>query len=150
MEDQAVSIVELYRQAGQRIEGFGHPQHPEGDPRAWMLLDLAEKLGVADRHVEMIWILEKKLGSKRGRRLKANVTGALAALLLDLGFPAGAVRGVVIGARAPGLVAHVVEELEQHGRWRHPPADAVLYTGPDERKLAVHSELPERRAAPTT
>lgn len=133
MTVRAGEAVRSAREQGRRIEGFGHPQHPEGDPRARLLLDLAEQLGTAGDHVRMLRALERSIEEQLGRRLPANVTGALAALLLDLGFPARAVRGIVIGSRAPGLVAHVVEELEQGGRWRHARADAVTYTGPQDR-----------------
>lgn len=42
-----------------------------------------------------------------------NVTGAIAGALLDLGFPVAATRPIALAARAGGLVAHVVEELDR-------------------------------------
>jgi len=58
-----------------------------------------------------------------------NITGALAAVMLDLGFPWTSIRGIVISARSLGLTAHVVEELEQGNKWRHAPSEQVEYTG---------------------
>ncbi len=71
------------------------------------------------------------LGSATGAAnlRRANVLGAQAAILMDLGFPCHAVRGIVISARSLGLTAHLVEELQQGNRWRHAPADTVEYTG---------------------
>lgn len=135
LRDRAAALVRDYRERRQRFEGFGHPQHPEGDPRALMLLSLADELGVAGSHVRLIRLLDDEIAAAMGRRLQPNVTGAVAALLLDLGFSWRAVRGLVIASRTAGLVAHVVEELEQGGRWRHASADQVEYTGPAERSL---------------
>jgi citrate synthase len=42
-----------------------------------------------------------------------NVSLPLAAVLLDVGFPPGAVKVVPILARTAGLLAHLVEEQEQ-------------------------------------
>lgn len=114
------------------VPGFGHPQHSDGDPRARQLLELASTLGVAGDHCQLVVVLGQALAARTGRPqlLLPNVTGALAAILLDLGFPWRSIRGIVIAARSLGLTAHVVEELEQGNRWRHAPADAVEYTGP--------------------
>ena len=115
-----------------QVPGFGHPQHSDGDPRARQLLQLAAALDVAGGYCELVVVLGEALAERTGRpqlRLP-NVTGALAAILLDLGFPWQSIRGIVIAARSLGLTAHIVEELEQGNRWRHAPADAVQYTGP--------------------
>ena len=45
--------------------------------------------------------------------LPMNVSMPIAAVLLDLGFPANAVKAVPILARTAGLLAHLVEEQEQ-------------------------------------
>lgn len=135
LRSQAAAIVRLSRVQHQRLEGFGHPQHTGGDPRAGMLIRLAEQLGVDGDHVRLLRYLESSIEAELGRPLAANVTGALAAILLDLGIPTNAVRGVVIAARAPGLAAHVTEELDQAGRWRHASASAVTYTGPTARSV---------------
>jgi citrate synthase len=131
----AEEMVTRYRQENVRFEGFGHPQHTDGDPRATQLFALAENLGVLGPHSQLAMILDREIEKALGRRLPINVNGAVAALLLDLGFPAASNRGLVIGARMTGLVGHVVEELEQGNRWRHAPGDEVSYVGPKLRKL---------------
>jgi citrate synthase len=45
--------------------------------------------------------------------LPMNVAMAIAAVLLDLGYTADAVRAVPILARTAGLLAHLAEEREQ-------------------------------------
>jgi citrate synthase len=125
-------FVEARVAARTQVPGFGHPQHSDGDPRARQLLGLASDLGVAGEYCQLVTVLGEALAERTGRpqlRLP-NVTGALAAILLDLGFPWRSIRGIVIAARSLGLTAHIVEELEQGNRWRHAPADAVEYTGP--------------------
>ncbi|MBD8605498.1 citryl-CoA lyase [Aeromicrobium fastidiosum] len=126
------SLVADRKERREQVPGFGHPQHTGGDPRAIQLLGLAESYGVAGRYCETLDILGTALGESTGREnlRRANVTGALAAVLLDLGFPWRSIRGVVIAARSLGLTAHVVEELEQGNRWRHAAGDSVEYTGP--------------------
>lgn len=130
--DTCRAVVERRRADGRQVPGFGHPQHTEGDPRAIQLLGLARDLGVSGRHQEALVALGDEVAAvtQRPHLGRANVTGALAAVLLDLGFPWRSIRGVVIAARSLGLTAHVVEELEQGNRWRHAPAETVRYTGP--------------------
>ena len=48
-----------------------------------------------------------------GKPLTMNVSMPIAAVLLDLGFPADAVKAVPILARTAGLLAHLAEEREQ-------------------------------------
>lgn len=133
LHQRARQVVAEYRARKQRFEGFGHPQHKDGDPRAEMLFGIAEQLGVAGAHVQLVRMLDREIAASLGRRLPVNVTGALAALLLDLGFSWKAIRGLVIAPRTTGLLAHVVEELDQGGKWRHASADHVEYTGPPAR-----------------
>jgi citrate synthase len=104
-------IVEEYRAERRHIPGVGHAIHTEGDPRAARLFELAEEYGFAGQHVEAV----KKLAEQasRGRYLPANVTGAVAAILLELGIPWRLHRGFALISRSAGLVGHIGEELEQ-------------------------------------
>ena len=135
LESETRRLVAEYQAQRQRFAGFGHPQHTDGDPRAVALLDLADELRVSGVYVRVVRLLEAEIELSRGRRLPLNVTGALAALLQDLGFSWQAIRGLVIAARSAGLVAHFVEELEQGGRWRHASDGEVAYVGPRDRAL---------------
>jgi len=131
----AADLVVEYTAAKRRFEGFGHPQHTGGDPRANFLVDLARSKGVAGPHTEALGILSDEIERLTGRHLIANVNGAIAALILDLGFPWQAVRGFIVAPRTIGLTAHFVEEREQGGKWRHADDQAVIYTGTERRPL---------------
>lgn len=111
--------------------GYGHPQHVDGDPRGIRLLDLAKELGVHGPYCDLLVLMGERLAAVTGREvLRApNITGAMAGILLDLGFPWQALRGFVIASRSLGLTAHIVEELQQGNRWRHSPASDIEYTG---------------------
>jgi citrate synthase len=95
------------------IPGFGHPQHSEGDPRANLLLELAGERGVAGEHVEMMYAIKAALPDTIGRALPVNVNGPIPAILLDLGWPLAALKGIGLLCRTAGLVAHCTEEAER-------------------------------------
>ena len=63
--------------------------------------------------MEIARLIEKKLPEVTGKPLVMNVSGAIAAVLLDAGYPLLAVKGVPILARTAGLVAHLLEEQER-------------------------------------
>ena len=101
------------RTARRAVPGFGHPLHKRADPRVGRLLEIAAEEGVAGRHVAVARLIEQKLPEVTGKPLAMNVSGAIAAGLLDAGFPLLAVKGVPILARTAGLVAHLLEEQER-------------------------------------
>lgn len=98
------------RQDKKAIPGFGHPQHSEGDPRALLLLDLAEKHGIVGDHIRMLHAIRDALPDTLGRPLPINVNGAIPAVMLDVGFPVGALKGISLLARTASLIAHLNEE----------------------------------------
>jgi citrate synthase len=97
----------------QKVPGLGHPQHATGDPRANLLLKLADEHGVSAGHIEMLRLLEKHAPTVTGRKLPINVSGAIPAVMLDVGYPAAAMKGLPLLARAAGLVAHLYEESQR-------------------------------------
>ena len=54
--------------------------------------------------------VERLLPELVGKQLRLNVSGAIPAVLLDAGYPLGALKGVPILARTAGLIAHLLEE----------------------------------------
>jgi citrate synthase len=66
------------------------------------------------------------------RPLRLNVSGAIPAVLLDAGFPAGALKGVPILARTAGLIAHLLEEQQRSIGFvmSHGAASVIGYDGP--------------------
>jgi len=101
------------RGAGDRLPGFGHPVHRPLDPRAERILDLADARGVAGPHVALARAFRDGAAEAWGRPLTMNVAMPIAAVMLDLGFPAAAVKSVPILARTASLLAHLAEEREQ-------------------------------------
>jgi citrate synthase len=109
----AREIARSIRAAGEKLPGFGHPVHRPVDPRAERILDLAGERGVAAAHVELARALRPAVHEAWGKPLPMNVSMPIAAVMLDLGFPASAVKGVPILARTAGLLAHLAEEQER-------------------------------------
>jgi citrate synthase len=132
LRDMCEELVAGRLSRNEQVPGFGHPQHAEGDPRARHLLELASTFDVAGTHCRVLTALGQALARATAREALRlpNITGAIAGLLLDLGFPWSSARGIVISARCLGLTAHVVEELEQGNKWRHLASDSVEYIGP--------------------
>lgn len=129
---RCAAYVDSYLSTQRQLPGYGHPQHSDGDPRARTLLDIGRRAGVSGVYCETLDFVGECLAKTTSRAVlrQPNVTGAVAALLMDLGFPWQSIRGIVIAARSLGLTAHIVEELEQGNKWRHVPATEVHYTGP--------------------
>jgi citrate synthase len=134
IETVAETLVTDRLEAGKRIPGYGHTEHPQGDPRTPVLLDLARGAGVTGRYTNLALAVEDALEAT-GQKLPMNINGVVAALLLDLGFEPSFARPFVIMARAPGLIAHAIEETERERRWR-PVAGGTTYDGPDPRDLS--------------
>ena len=108
--DIAADGVRTLRADRQAIPGFGHPQHSEGDPRALLLLAMAEEHGIVGDHIRMLYALRDCLPETLGRPLPINVNGAIPAVMLDVGFPLGALKGISLLARTASLIGHLNEE----------------------------------------
>jgi citrate synthase len=109
----ATEMAAAVRGAGERLPGFGHPVHKPLDPRAERILDLADARGVAGPYVALARAFRDGAAEAWGRPLTMNVAMPIAAVMLDLGFPAAAVKAVPILARTASLLAHLAEEREQ-------------------------------------
>ena len=99
--------------SGARVPGFGHPVHRPFDPRAERILELAAERGVEGPHTSFARRLRDAVAEAWGRPLTLNVSLPIAAVMLDLGFDAAAVKAVPILARTASLLAHLAEERER-------------------------------------
>lgn len=108
----AHAVVSARRAARQAIAGYGHPEHKERDPRVDALFGVSQRAGGGQRYVEIAQAVEAVIPDVLGKPLKLNVSGAIPAVLLGVGFPVNALRGVPILARAASLIAHLNEELQ--------------------------------------
>ena len=109
----AVEIARSVHDAGGKMPGFGHPIHRPLDPRAERILQLADARGVSGSHVLLARCLADGVAGAWGKPLTMNVSLPIAAMMLDLGFTASAVKAVPILARTAGLLAHLAEERLQ-------------------------------------
>ena len=119
--------MEDHRERRVPIPGLGHPIHKRGDPRTAALFRLAREVGFAGRYVT----LEERIGAEAtallSRPLPVNVTGAIGAILSEMGFPWSIARGIGVMSRSIGLVGHILEESDTPiaGEiWRRADAEA--------------------------
>ncbi len=108
----AADEARAVKAAGDRLPGFGHPLHRPLDPRAERILELADERGVSGVHVRLAQDFRAGAATVWGRPLTMNVSLPIAAVMLDLGFSAAAVKAVPILARTASLLAHLAEEQE--------------------------------------
>ena len=108
----AAELAQGIHASGGKLPGFGHPVHRPLDPRAERILALADERGASGPHVLLARRLRDAAADAWGKPLTMNVSLPIAAVMLDLGFPAAAVKAVPILARTGGLLAHVAEERE--------------------------------------
>ena len=113
VEAAALAVMQAWRAAGKSIPGYGHPLHKERDERVGALFDVARAAGTDLRFVVIAEAVEALMPQVLQRDLKLNVSGAIPAVLLGAGFPVQALKGVPILARTAGLIAHLLEEIQQ-------------------------------------
>ena len=97
---------------GGRLPGFGHPVHKPLDPRAERIVELARQRGIAGRHTSLALHFREAAAKVWGKPLTMNVSMPIAAVMLDLGFPASMVKAIPILARTASLLAHLAEEQQ--------------------------------------
>ena len=115
------AVVARHRTERRALPGFGHPFHKPEDPRPPRLFQVAEEAGLSGRHVALLRQLGATLDRAAGKHLTINATGAIAALLLEIGLPVSVMRAVAVVSRAGGLAGHLVEEQQTHAAreiWR--------------------------------
>lgn len=128
------------------IPGWHHPQHIR-DLRSPRIIELAEKYGIAADHVNFVIALEKATEKYWGRKIYMNISGAISASLVDMGFNPDECIAFCAIARSVSIVAHSIEEKVREKGWRAStrstitqPLDLALqkpeyYDGPSDRHL---------------
>jgi citrate synthase len=106
-------FVAALKASGKKVPGFGHPLHKPLDPRAERIFALAEERGIAGTYTRLARQSAGAVAEVYGKPLTLNVSMAIAAILLDLGFPKRIVKAIPILARTASLLAHLAEEQEQ-------------------------------------
>jgi citrate synthase len=105
-------IVTEHRARKEAVPGFGHALHKPDDPRTPPLLRVARDNGLDGRYVQLLLKLSATIDEMAGRHVTINATGALAALLLEIGIPPEIVRAIAVVSRSAGLVGHILEEQQ--------------------------------------
>jgi citrate synthase len=96
---------------GGRLDGFGHPLYPDGDPRARALLD---RLPAIDAPGDRLETVDAVLDAMAARGAAApNVDVALAAVSFCADMAPGSGEAVFALARCAGWIAHALEQYEQ-------------------------------------
>jgi citrate synthase len=106
-------IAARIRKAGGKMPGFGHPIHHPVDPRSERILALADARGVAGVHVDLLRRFKPAVAAVWGKPLPLNVSGPIAAVLLDLDFPHAVIKAIPLLARTAGILGHLAEEQER-------------------------------------
>ncbi len=107
----AKGIVADCRSKKQIVPGIGHPIHKPVDPRTPRLFELAKETGFSGPYVALIQLVAAEAERASGKSLPINATGAIGAVLSELGFSWRICRGIAIIGRAVGLVGHIAEEM---------------------------------------
>jgi citrate synthase len=134
-EAVARDVARSIHAAGAKVPGFGHPVHRPVDPRAERILALADARSVSGPHVLLSRLLRDAVSATWEKQLPMNVSMAIAAVLLDLGYSPDVVKAVPILARTASLLAHLAEERERPIGFALAGAaeEAVTYEPPDAR-----------------
>lgn len=109
----ADTIVSDFRSRRAIIPGIGHPIHDPEDPRTLRLFGLAEELDLSGPHVSLQRAIREAANDAYGRHFPINVTGAIGAIISDMGFPWQIARGFPVVSRCVGLIGHLREETER-------------------------------------
>jgi citrate synthase len=110
--EEPLAVAKRIREEGGKLPGFGHPVHKPRDPRAERILELAHERGVAGDYVALAEAFRPAVHEAWGKPLTMNISMPMAAVLLDLGFPASIVKAVPILARTASLLGHLAEEQQ--------------------------------------
>lgn len=111
LREAARAVVAGRRERKQPIPGYGHPEHKERDRRVDALFNLSRKVGGGQHFIEIAQVVEELIPGIVGKDLRLNVSAAIPAVLLGVGFPVTALKGVPILARTASLIAHLNEEM---------------------------------------
>jgi citrate synthase len=111
-------VVAEHRAAKRAIPGFGHPFHKPDDPRPPRLFQVAAEAGVTGDYIALLKRLGAEIDRAYGRHLTINATGAIGALLLEIGLAPEVMRGIAVVSRSGGLIGHLLEEQRTHAARR--------------------------------
>jgi citrate synthase len=134
--ETARRIVEQVRAKKQRIPGYGHPTHKGEDFRAVKLWKIAAECGFIGEKTKLYQAIHAEFVRSTGKsNICINVDGALACIMTEMGFKPLQMVSVAVLAVMPGVLAHVIEEIEEGKPLRIVRDEDQDYLGRPERPL---------------
>jgi len=127
-------LVQSLKEQKIRLPGYGHAVLTH-DGRSDVLLGVAKETGFYGPHCALAEKIGAVLNQISSKPIPLNIDGAMAAILLDMGFDWRLTKGFFIIARVPGLVAHIYEEMAGGEGLRRVPEEEIEYSGPEPRAL---------------
>jgi len=109
-DEAAHQIVEEIRKQKRRFPGIGHPLHPDGDPRAIALKEVAIQNGMWGEKGQLYELMVDKFTQMVQKVLPINIDGMMGCVLSELGFAPKEMAGIAALSFMPGIIAHAVEE----------------------------------------
>jgi ATP-citrate lyase alpha-subunit len=114
---------------GHRVKSVRNP-----DKRVKELVGYVKSLGIRTPCLDFALEVEKVTSAKK-ENLILNVDGAMAAVLVDIGFPVESLNGFFVLARTIGLIGHWVDQKRQDSRLIRLFDYLVNYAGPKRREV---------------
>ncbi len=133
------SLAESHFATKKRIPGLGHPHYKHTDPRSEQLFEMTRAESLPQEHQRAMYEIQKAVHDQTGKHLVINIDGAVAAVLLDLGFPPEAGNGLFAVARAAGMIAHILEEKTEKPV-RRIPEEEIHFTAPVAQQIHEQGE----------
>ncbi|HZG17318.1 MAG TPA: citryl-CoA lyase [Candidatus Bathyarchaeia archaeon] len=141
LADVVAVQLDVLERKREKLAGIGHQLHDD-DPRIKRLYALAEALvadgEIAGNYLQMAEEFRRQLELRKKKKMTMNVDGVAAAIQCELSIPAESAKGIFALSRGMGIVAHALEELQNHVLIKGPCPnrdDLVRYSGPGLRHL---------------
>ena len=135
-EETARRIVAEMKSNKQRIPGLGHPTHKGVDFRAVKLKQIAVECGFFDDKGRLYEEIHAEFQRTTGKHhIPINVDGMMACVMNAMGFQPMEMSAIACLSVLPGVMAHVVEEINEGKPLRYIHPSESEYTGSSERPL---------------
>jgi citrate synthase len=136
MDEAAKRVVAKVRAEKKRIPGLGHPTHKGDDFRARKLRQIAADNGFLGDKIKMFEAIHAEFLRSTGKQgICINVDGMLGAIMSEMGFRPLQMAAVALIAVVPGIMAHVIEEIEEGKPLRIVRDEENDYLGQPERPV---------------
>ena len=112
VKELASIVLKERKEKGLQLPGFGHPIHKPEDPRTRKLFEIAKELGFYGKHTQLLTEIHRQFCESKGKTITLNAVGAIGAIMADMEMDYRVIKSFAVAARAVGLVAHIVEEME--------------------------------------